>query len=290
MFRKKKHLDKELKAVFPVQPVGVFDSGVGGLTVAREITRQLPAETIIYFGDTAHVPYGSRPVDELIHFADTIVGFLIARGAKAIVDACNTTSAVALPYLQQKYSIPIIGVIEPGVEAALQATKNGRIGVIATEATIASDAHRRALLSRGKEVQVFTRACPPFVPLVEAGIVAGPRVEGVVAECLESLLQAGIDTLILGCTHYPFLAPVIQDLAGPGVTLVDPAAATVRELKSVLAAGGGLRGPHGSRAHEFYVSGDPRSFNEVGFKLIGWLELARTRKLALDFREKGTPG
>lgn len=275
--------------MLPVQPVGVFDSGVGGLTVAREITRQLPAETIIYFGDTAHVPYGSRPVDELILFADTIVGFLIAQGAKAIVDACNTTSAIALPYLRQKYSTPIIGVIEPGVEAALQATKNGRVGVIATEATIASDAHRRALLGREKEVQVFTRACPPFVPLVEAGIVAGPWVEGVVAECLEPLLQAGIDTLILGCTHYPFLAPVIQDLAGPRVTLVDPAAATVRKLKTVLADGGGLRGPHGSRAHSFYVSGDPRSFYEVGFKLVGWPELSGTRKLFLDFREKDTP-
>ncbi|MDN5362054.1 MAG: glutamate racemase [Moorella sp. (in: firmicutes)] len=271
--------------MLPVQPVGVFDSGVGGLTVAREITRQLPAETIVYYGDTAHVPYGSRSVDELIHFADTIVGFLIARGTKAIVDACNTTSAVALPYLQKKYAVPIVGVINPGVAAALQATRNGRIGVIATEATIASDAHRQALLAREPGVQVFPRACPSFVPLVEEGKVSGPRVEAAVAEALAPILQAGIDTLILGCTHYPFLAPVIQEVAGPGVTLIDPAAATVGELKNVLARGCGLRGPHGSRAHDFYVSGDPRSFSEVGTKLVGWPELAGTRKLELDFKD-----
>ncbi|KYH31878.1 glutamate racemase [Neomoorella mulderi] len=266
----------------PVQPVGVFDSGVGGLTVAREITRQLPAETIIYYGDTAHVPYGSRTVDELIGFADAIAGFLIAKGAKAIVDACNTTSAVALPYLQKKYQVPIIGVIEPGIIEALRATQNGRIGVMATEATVASNAHREALLARSGEVQVFARACPKLVPLVEAGLVSGPQVEAAVAEYVEPLVEAGIDTLILGCTHYPFLAPVIQEVAGPGVTLIDPAAATVRELKEVLAAGGGLRLPHFSQAHNFFVSGDARAFSEVGFKLVGWPELKGARKLELE--------
>jgi len=268
--------------VQPVQPVGVFDSGVGGLTVAREITRQLPAETIIYYGDTAHVPYGSRTVDELIGFADAIAGFLIAKGAKAIVDACNTTSAVALPYLQKKYHVPIIGVIEPGVIEALRATQNGRIGVIATEATVASNAHRKAILARSGKVQVFVRACPKLVPLVEAGLVSGPEVEVAVAEYVEPLVEAGIDTLILGCTHYPFLAPVIQEVAGPGVTLIDPAAATVRELKEVLAAGGGLRGAHCSQAHSFFVSGDAQLFSNVGMQLVGWPELKGTRKLKLD--------
>ncbi|MDN5344568.1 MAG: glutamate racemase [Clostridia bacterium] len=272
--------------MLPVHPVGVFDSGVGGLTVAREIIRQLPLETIIYYGDTAHVPYGSRPVDELIRFADAIVGFLIARGAKAIIDACNTTSAVALPYLRDKYAIPIVGVIEPGVVAALQATRNGCIGVIATEATVASNAHREAILARDGKVRVLARACPKLVPLVEAGVVSGPEVEAAVAEYMLPLVEAGIDTLILGCTHYPFLAPVIQEVAGPGVTLIDPATATVQELRNVLAAAGGLRGFHCSAAHNFFVSGDAQSFSQVGRKLVGWPELEATRKLEL---EKGGP-
>ncbi len=266
----------------PVQPVGVFDSGIGGLTVAREIIRQLPAETIIYYGDTAHVPYGSRTVEELREFADTITAFLIARGAKAIVDACNTTSAVALPYLKKKYSVPIIGVIEPGVTEALRATRNGRIGVIATEATVASNAHEKAIHALAGEVRVFARACPKLVPLVEAGLVSGPEVEAAVAEYVQPLIEAGIDTLILGCTHYPFLAPVIQEVAGPGVTLIDPAAATVRELKQVLAAGGGLRGAHYSKAHSFFVSGDARLFTRVGMQLVGWPELKGVRQLKLD--------
>lgn len=265
----------------PVQPVGVFDSGVGGLTVALEISRQLPAETIVYYGDTAHVPYGSRTVEELIFFADTITRFLVEQGAKAIVDACNTTSAVALPYLKQKYDVPIIGVIEPGVKEALKATRNGRIGVIATEATIASRAHEKAVQAHAADVQVFGRACPKLVPLVEAGKVSGPEVEGAVREYVEPLVNAGIDTLILGCTHYPFLAPVIQEVTGPGVILVDPAAATVRELKEVLASAGGLRGAHGSKAHSFYVSGDPQTFYMVGMQLVGWPELKGTRKLYL---------
>lgn len=266
----------------PVQPVGVFDSGVGGLTVAREISLQLPAETIIYYGDTAHVPYGSRTVDELIGFADAIVGFLIARGVKAIVDACNTTSAVALPYLQNKYNVPIVGVIEPGVAAALQATRNGRIGVLATAATVASNAHRQAILAGDGKVQVFAQACPKLVPLVEAGVVSGPAAAAAVAEYVLPLVAAGVDTLILGCTHYPFLAPLIQEIAGPEVTLIDPAAATVRELQGVLAAGDGLRGLHCSVAHSFYVSGDARSFSQVGRKLIGWPELKATRQLGLE--------
>ncbi|MDK2820991.1 MAG: glutamate racemase [Clostridia bacterium] len=267
--------------MLPVQPIGVFDSGVGGLTIAEEISRQLPFEKIIYFGDTAHVPYGPRSVEELTSFADKIVDFLIRHEVKAIVDACNTTSAVALPFLQEKYDIPIIGVIEPGVMDAMRVTKNRHIGIIATEATIASHAHQKAIESRGSNYRVFNQACPKFVPLVEDGKVYGPEVRSAVEEYLLPLLKANIDTLILGCTHYPFLRRVIKEVAGPEVTLVDPAVATVRELKKVLIKEKGLRGPHTHtlRSLEFYVSGDPDSFSEVGYKLVGWPELDNTRKV-----------
>ncbi|MBC7325983.1 MAG: glutamate racemase, partial [Moorella sp. (in: Bacteria)] len=198
------------------------------------------------------------------------------------VDACNTTSAIALTYLQKKYHVPIIGVIEPGVVEAVRATRNGRIGVIATEATVASDAHRKAICARTSGVEVFARACPKLVPLVEAGQVTGHEVEMAVTEYVEPLVKAGIDTLILGCTHYPFLAGVIQEVAGPGITLIDPAAATVRELKEALVAGNGLRAPHCSQAHSFFVSGDERAFSQVGIKLVGWPELVGTKKMKLE--------
>jgi len=267
--------------VLPEQPVGVFDSGVGGLTIAREIVRQLPAETILYYGDTAHVPYGSKRVDELIRYADAIVAYLVEQGVKAIVDACNTTSAVALNYLQSKYSVPIIGVIEPGVRDALAVTRNGRIGVLATEATIASGLHARLLQSLEPRLKVYPQACPRLVPLVEAGIVDGPEALQAVTEYVEPLVKEGIDTLLLGCTHYPFLAPVIQEVAGEGVTLVDPAASTVRQLGDLLKGHGGLRHVHGSRAHTFLVSGSAGGFRRVAQKLLGWPELMATRRVKL---------
>lgn len=267
--------------MLPEQPVGVFDSGVGGLTVAREIVRQLPAETIIYYGDTAHVPYGSKTVEQLIIYADAIVNFLMERGVKAVVDACNTTSAVALGYLRKKYRLPIVGVIEPGIKEALAATRNGRIGVLATEATVASGVHARLAESLAPGAKVFPQPCPRLVPLVEAGIVEGPEAREAVAEYVEPLLRCGIDTLILGCTHYPFLAPVIQEVAGPQVVLVDPAVSTVRELEGILRHYGALRTAHGSQAHSFFVSGAAGDFRRVAQKLIGWPELNGVRQLKL---------
>lgn len=267
--------------MLPEQPVGVFDSGVGGLTIAREIVRQLPAETIIYYGDTAHVPYGSKTVEQLVAYADAIVRFLVERGVKAIVDACNTTSAVALSYLKKKYSLPIVGVIEPGVKEALAVTRHGNIGVIATEATIASGVHVRLLKSLEPKVKVYPQACPRLVPLVEAGIIEGSEAREAVTKYVKPLVKVGIDTLILGCTHYPFLAPLIQEVAGPQVILVDPAASTVRELTEILREQGGLRTIHGSQVHTFFVSGAAESFRSVAQKLVGWPELKGVRQLRL---------
>ncbi len=250
------------------QPIGLFDSGVGGLTVAEEIFRQLPAESIIYFGDTAHVPYGSRKAEELISFADDIVSFLLLQGVKIIVDACNSTSSVALPYLKKKYSVPIIGVVEPGVELGLKLSVNRKIGLIATEATIKSGAHKRYALKLDPTVKIYEQACPLFVPLVEAGEIETPRTLEIASKYLAPLKNAGIDTLILGCTHYPFLAPVLRSILGPEVTLVDPAVETVNILrkimwkKKVFASKGQLP------VYRFYVSGDVYSFKEVGGKLI----------------------
>ncbi|MDN5347252.1 MAG: glutamate racemase [Clostridia bacterium] len=267
--------------MLPEQPIGIFDSGVGGLTVAAEVFRQLPEERIIYFGDTAHVPYGSKKVEELKTYADQIVGFLIARGAKAIIDACNTTSAVALPFLRQKYSLPIVGVIEPGVEEAVKASRNKRIGVIATEATVASEAHKKASKTMAPESQVFLQACPRLVPLIEGGKVSGEEVKQAVEEYLAPLLAEGIDTLILGCTHYPFLEPLIREIVGPGLKLIDPAAATVRKLREILAKAGALCRGHGSKTHDFFVSGDPQAFSRVGKALTGWDFLIGTQKVDL---------
>jgi len=270
-----------MKKVLPEQPVGVFDSGVGGLTIAREILRQLPAETIIYYGDTAHVPYGSKTAEQLNIYARAIVEFLIEQGVKAIVDACNTTSAIALPYLKQKYNLPIVGVIEPGVKEALAVTRRGRIGVIATEATVASGVHERLLKSLSPEVEVYLQACPRLVPLVEAGIIEGEEARSAVAEYVTPLVKKGIDTLILGCTHYPFLAPLIQEITGPEVVLVDPAASTVKELATILREQGGLRNFHGSKAHVFYVSGPIETFRNTAQKLVGWPELQSVQQVKL---------
>lgn len=255
------------------QPIGLFDSGVGGLTVAGEIMRQLPFEKIIYFGDTAHVPYGSRPVEELRYLADVIVSFLVSKGAKAVVDACNSTSSVAIDFLKGKYSVPIVGVVEPGVDIALERSVNRRIGLIATEATVRSGAHERYARKLDAAVTIHSRACPLFVHLVEAGETGSISVRRAAKRYLEPLLHAGIDTLILGCTHYPFLIPVLKDILGPGVVIVDPAAETVKRLKDDLWKKNLLTSGETIPVHSFYVSGEARSFQAAGEKLLGNPEL-----------------
>lgn len=261
------------------QPIGVFDSGVGGLSVVRQMMAQLPDESIVYFGDTARVPYGSRTPDEIIAFGDQILAFLQLFDVKLVVAACNTSSSVSLPVLRGKYHIPILGVVEPGVRAALQATGNRRIGVLATAATVDSGAFPRCFKAHDPGVDVYAQACPRFVPLVEAGKIDGPEVRSASREYLQPLLEAGADTIVLGCTHYPFLAPVIRELAGEAVQVVDPAEETVKELAALIAslppdverddAAGAPGRPPVRAEHRFFASGATASFYSSGRQFLG---------------------
>lgn len=215
-------------------PIGVFDSGVGGLTVAREIMRQLPNERIVYFGDTARVPYGSKSKETVTKYSRQIVNFLLTQQVKAIVVACNTASAYALDELEQEVDIPIIGVVRPGAKAAIEATKNGKIGVIATEATINSGIYNRYIEKNDRSVKVVGKACPLFVPLVEEGLWEDPVTDEIARRYLTELIDSDIDTLILGCTHYPMIRSTVGRIMGKQVTLVNPAYETARELKELL--------------------------------------------------------
>lgn len=249
--------------------IGLFDSGVGGLTVSRVVNKILPAEAIIYYGDTAHVPYGQRSAEELLGFADKIVSFLAGQGVKYIIFACNTNSALSLPVLAKKYPLPMIGLIKPGVAEALQVTRNGRVGVIATEATVRSGAYEKEIKRQNSSIEVYSQAAPLLVPLVEAGELDTPAVAAAVRQYLAPLRQAGIDTLILGCTHYPFLAGLMAQEIGPGVQLVDPAMSTVREAAGEMSRLG-LLSPSGiCPEHRFFVSGDPQVFQNIARQILG---------------------
>lgn len=240
--------------------IGLFDSGLGGLTVAEEVFRQMPGEEVIYFGDTAHVPYGGRSEEELIGFAYAIIGFLIAQGAKYIIFACNTSSSISLGIMRRRYQVPMMGLVEPGAVAAARVTKNKRIGVIATEATVRSGAYQQAIRAVCPGVRVYAQAAPLLVPLVEAGKVATPEAEAALRSYLAPLQAAGIDTLLLGCTHYPFFIPLIKKILGPGVALVDPAAATVSAAKQDMERRGMLHNSLPDPSHRFFVSGDAAQF------------------------------
>ena len=215
-------------------PIGVFDSGVGGLTVAREIMRQLPRERIVYFGDTARVPYGSKSRETILRYSRQIIHFLESKGVKAIVVACNTASAYALEGLRPEMKIPIIGVVKPGAKVAAAATRNGKIGVIGTEGTIASQIYTEMIRRHNPDAVVVGKACPLFVPLVEEGWLKDPITIEVARRYLASFQETGIDTLILGCTHYPLLRSVVRDIMGLGVELVNPAYETAISLRELL--------------------------------------------------------
>ena len=215
-------------------PIGVFDSGVGGLTVAREIMRHLPNENIVYFGDTARVPYGSKSKDNIIRFSRQIINFLKTKNVKAIVIACNTASALALDVVREEFDIPIIGVVEPGARAALEATKSKKIGVIGTEATIRSAMYEKIIKGFDEKATVIGKACPLFVPLVEEGFAKHKVTEEIIDYYLESFMDTDIDSLILGCTHYPLLRSRIKEYVGEQITLVNPAYETAMDLRQVL--------------------------------------------------------
>ncbi len=261
-------------------PIGVFDSGVGGLTVITEMIREIPRESYIYYADTAHVPYGSRQMEELKEFAASITGFLLEQSCKMIIIACNTSTSIAFDELKKKFSRPIIGVIEPGADQALRVTKNNKIGLIATEATVKSGAYQKTLLRKNPAVEVTAVACPLFVNLVEKGEVNGPKVCRAAKEYLQPLKTQGIDCLILGCTHYPYLLPVILDILGPGVTFVDPARETVRLAKKMLDTLA-LSNQEENPSRQYYVSGDPENFQRMG-KFFLHQEIKNVRAISLD--------
>ncbi|MEG0806291.1 MAG: glutamate racemase [Lachnospiraceae bacterium] len=215
-------------------PIGVFDSGIGGLTVTREIMRQIPKEKIVYFGDTARVPYGSKSKSTIIRYTRQIIRFLKTKEVKAIVVACNTASAFALEEIRAELDIPIIGVVKPGALAAAISTQNEKIGVIGTVGTIESKLYTKMIHEHNTRIQVLGTACPLFVPLVEEGWIEDPVTAEVARRYLSSLKDTGIDTLILGCTHYPLLKGTIQGIMGEGVTLINPAYETAKSLKNLL--------------------------------------------------------
>ena len=249
-------------------PIGVFDSGIGGLTVVRELMRRLPHESIIYFGDTARVPYGPKSPETVRRYSREITSWLREQGVKAVVVACNTATAHALPTLRKELSIPVVGVAEPGAQAAVRATSSGRVGVIGTAGTVSSGAYDRAIHALRPEAVVTSCACPLFVPLVEEGWLDTEATRLIAREYLVALHDADVDTVVLGCTHYPLLKRVIGEVLGRGVRLVDPAEQTAAETARVLAAAGLCAGG-GPPTHRFVASDAPEQFLRLGQRFLG---------------------
>lgn len=264
-------------------PVGVFDSGVGGLTVAREIMRQLPNENIVYFGDTARVPYGSKSKDNIIRYSRQIINFLKTKNVKAIVIACNTASALALDVVREEIDIPIIGVVEPGARAALEVTQTKKIGVIGTEATIRSAMYEKIIQGLDAKATVIGKACPLFVPLVEEGFAKHKVTEEIIDYYLASLLETDIDSLILGCTHYPLLRSRIREYVGSRITLVNPAYETAMDLKKLLEncnmENTGEEQEHAS--YSFYVSDAADKFKQFANSILPY-DIETTKQINIE--------
>jgi glutamate racemase len=252
-------------------PIGIFDSGLGGLTVAHAIIEGLPSEATVYFGDTARVPYGPKSAETVRRYSLEIMEWLLGQGVKAVVIACNTSTAHGLEVLQSASPVPVIGVIEPGARAAVAASGGRPIGVIGTAGTIQSGAYERAIRRLAPGMEVFSRACPLFVPLVEEGWLDHPATRVVATEYLAPLLEAGVGTVVLGCTHYPLLKPLLERVLGPQVNLIDGAQETARTVAETLIQRG-LEAPHrrpGGAIHRFAVSDDPDRFLAVGARFLG---------------------
>jgi glutamate racemase len=248
-------------------PIGVFDSGVGGLTVLQEIYQQLPQESVIYFGDTARLPYGTRSATEIIQFVREILSWMVHRGVKLVIMACNTSSALALEVVRSEFDIPILGVILPGAKAAVESGK--RIGVISTPATAKSNAYRDAISEIDPKAQVWQVGCPEFVPLIEGDRILDPYTKQVATEYLAELMENEIDTLVYGCTHYPHLAPVLRSILPSSVQLVNPAVQTAIAAAQELALLG-LHNPGQALPTQFYVSGDPGPFVQLSKQWLGF--------------------
>ena len=266
------------------KPVAVFDSGLGGLTVFREILRQLPDENLIYFGDTARVPYGSKSRETIIHYTEQILNFLRTKEVKAIVVACNTVSAYALEELKDRVEVPIIGVVKPGAYAAVKQTKSRRIGVMGTEGTVRSGLYPSYIHEIDPSVLVFQKPCPLIVPLVEEGLWEDPLTTEVVRRYTRVFREEHIDTVIMGCTHYPLVRDTIRKVLGDEVTLVNPAYETTAALKRVLEEKDLLRpidAPVVGPPYRFYVSDDPEKFKEFASRVLRF-DIPETRKIDIE--------
>lgn len=249
--------------------IGIFDSGIGGLTVLREIKRILPHEDIIYFGDTARVPYGTKSKATVIKFAIQDADFLVDLKVKIIVVACNTASSLSLKVLKRRYDIPVVGVIEPGTQKAVNTTKNMRIGVIGTKATISSGIYEREIKKVNSEIDILSISCPLFVPLVEENWLGGSVTREIAERYLKPFKKKNIDTLILGCTHYPLLRPIIKKTLGRSVKLVDSARATAEKVKRILYNKGIYKKKTNRAGYRFYVSDEPKLFKNIGERFLG---------------------
>ena len=252
-------------------PIGVFDSGSGGLTVVRELLRVLPAESVLYFGDTARVPYGNKSRETIVKFSTESILFLLHHEVKLVVIACNTVASIALPFLERSFNVPMIGVIEPGVQAAVSATRNKRIGVIGTSATVASSAYERLIRRVDPTIRVTSVSCPLFVPIVEEGWVNRPVARAVAQQYLVPLRRARVDTLILGCTHYPLLKPMLRRVLGPKIQLIDSAAQVALHAKVILQHRhlANLKANGSRPIHHFYVTDESQHFSRLARRFLG---------------------
>ena len=252
------------------RPIGVFDSGLGGLTVAKAIKEKLPNENIVYLGDTARVPYGNKSTLLVTGYATQITNFLLGENAKLIVAACNTASALALPALQSEFLVPILGVIIPGSQAAVHATRNKHVGVIGTTATINSNAYTQALREIESSIQITTQACPLFVPLVEEGWLNGPVPSEITASYLKNINVENVDTLILGCTHYPLLKPMIQDIVNDNTVLIDSAETVAEEVAIILIEKKMSADSSNKGLLKCFVTDSPIQFENIAKRFLGY--------------------
>jgi len=249
--------------------IGIFDSGIGGLTVLKEICKELPNEGTVYLGDTARVPYGIRSPETVTRYSLENTKFLFSKEVKMIVVACNTASSVSLEAIRNSAPVPFVGVIEPGAKAAVSATENKKIGIIGTEATIKSNSYARAIMKIDNSIEVFGMACPLFVPLVEEGWTEGKIAEMTAREYLKEIKRKDIDTLVLGCTHYPLLKGILSEVMGESVSLIDSAIETAREIERILGDLSLLNTSGGSIIREFYVTDSPDKFKTIGERFLG---------------------
>lgn len=264
-------------------PIGVFDSGVGGLTVAREIMRQMPEERMVYFGDTARVPYGNKSQETVIRYSRQIIRFLQTQNVKAIVIACNTATACALEAVEKDLDIPIIGVIRAGAKAAVEATKNGKIGIIGTEATVRSGVYTEIMYQMNPAIEVTGKACPLFVPLVEEGLLHDSVTDEIASRYMSSLKSKYIDTLVMGCTHYPLLRSTLKRIMGDEVSLINPAYETAVELKELLEKNDITCTPGTAfgEQHRFFVSDMAEKFTDFATSILPQ-DVKETRKISIE--------